>query len=67
MEAKKINWPNEVYKTLWAYKTSVRESINTTLFSLIYGTYAVIPKEFVIFTVKTQAIDKVDQEKIPKE
>lgn len=63
-EAKKGNWPNELYKILWAYRTSVRYSTKATPFSLVYGTEAVIPMEFIVPIARTQSFDRVDQEQV---
>lgn len=64
LEVKKSNWPDELYKRLWVYRISIRDSITTTPFLLVYGTKAVIPTEFIVLTTRTQALDKMDEEQI---
>lgn len=60
LEAKKGNWPNQLFKTLWTYRMSVRDSNQATLFSLVYGTEAVIPTEYIIPTARSKVLNKKD-------
>ncbi|KAL5541209.1 hypothetical protein UlMin_042682 [Ulmus minor] len=38
-------WVDELPRVLWAYRTTCRTSTNETLFSMTYGTEAVVPTE----------------------
>jgi hypothetical protein len=45
LQQKKSAWVEYVPEVLWSYRTTVRTTTNDTLFSLTYGTEAVIPAE----------------------
>ncbi|XP_075103759.1 uncharacterized protein LOC142178327 [Nicotiana tabacum] len=45
LETAKGRWPEELPGVLWAYRTTVKSSIEETLFSLVCGVEALIPVE----------------------
>ena len=45
-------WSEELPNVLWAYKTTARTPIGETLFSLTYGTEAIIPVEVGIVSLR---------------
>ncbi|GJY75111.1 reverse transcriptase domain-containing protein [Tanacetum coccineum] len=45
LEARNKNWMEELSHVLWAHRTMIKTSNGDTLFSLTYGTEAVIPAE----------------------
>nr|XP_033510364.1 uncharacterized protein LOC117275111 [Nicotiana tomentosiformis] len=45
LEAAKGNWPEELPRVLWAYRTTAKSSTGENLFSLVYGAEALIPIE----------------------
>ena len=42
------DWHRILYETLWAYRTSKRDSIGVSPYSLTYGQDAVLPMEVVV-------------------
>ena len=42
------DWHRILYETLWAYRTSKRDSIEVSPYSLTYGQDAVLPMEVVV-------------------
>ncbi|GJZ43918.1 reverse transcriptase domain-containing protein [Tanacetum coccineum] len=53
------NWIKELPHVLWAHRTMIKSSHGDTLFSLTYGTTAVIPAEIRMPTYCTTAVDAV--------
>ncbi|GKA32310.1 reverse transcriptase domain-containing protein [Tanacetum coccineum] len=51
------NWVDELPHVLWAHRTIIKSSNGDTLFSLTYGTEAVIPAEIEMPTFRTVAVD----------
>nr|GEY91480.1 reverse transcriptase domain-containing protein [Tanacetum cinerariifolium] len=56
------NWVEELPHVLWAYQTMIKSSHGDTLFSLNYGTEAVIPVEIGMPTYRTAAVDAMNNE-----
>nr|GEW35228.1 reverse transcriptase domain-containing protein [Tanacetum cinerariifolium] len=52
----------EISHVLWAYRTMIKFSNGDTLFSLTYGTEAVIPTEIGMPTLRTTEIDMVQND-----
>nr|GEX46025.1 reverse transcriptase domain-containing protein [Tanacetum cinerariifolium] len=52
----KAIWVDELPNVLWAHRTSIKQSNGETLFSLTYGSEAVIPAEIGIPTYRTLMI-----------
>ncbi|GKE97504.1 reverse transcriptase domain-containing protein [Tanacetum coccineum] len=53
------NWLEELPRVLWAHRTMIKSSNDGTLFSLTYGTEAVIPAEIGMPTYRTAVVDAV--------
>ncbi|GJV96892.1 reverse transcriptase domain-containing protein [Tanacetum coccineum] len=53
------NWLEEISYVLWAHRTMIKSSNGETLFSLTYGTEAVIPAEIGMPTLRTAEVDLV--------
>nr|GEV34453.1 reverse transcriptase domain-containing protein [Tanacetum cinerariifolium] len=53
------NWLEELPRILWAHRTMIKSSNDDTLFSLTYGTEAVIPAEIRMPTYSTTVMDAV--------
>nr|GEW58844.1 reverse transcriptase domain-containing protein [Tanacetum cinerariifolium] len=53
------NWIEELPYVFWAHRTMIKSSHSDTLFSLTYGTEAVIPAEIRIPTYRTTVVDAV--------
>nr|GEV09077.1 hypothetical protein [Tanacetum cinerariifolium] len=53
------NWLEELPYVLWAYCTMIKSSNEDTLFSLTYGTEAIIPTEIGMPTYRTTVVDVV--------
>nr|GEV06793.1 reverse transcriptase domain-containing protein [Tanacetum cinerariifolium] len=53
------NWIEELPHVLWAHRTLIKSSHGDTLFSLTYGTEAVIPADFEMPTYRTAVVDAV--------
>nr|GEW34771.1 reverse transcriptase domain-containing protein [Tanacetum cinerariifolium] len=51
------NWLQELPHVLWAHRMMIKSSNNDTLFSLAYGTEAVIPAEIRMPTYRTAIVD----------
>ncbi|GJY58171.1 reverse transcriptase domain-containing protein [Tanacetum coccineum] len=52
-------WIEEIPHVLWAHRTMIKSSNEDTLFSLTYGTEAVIPAEIKMPTYRTTVVDVV--------
>ena len=52
LDEAKGTWSEELPNVLWAYRTTVRTPIGETLFSLTYGTEAIIPVEVGIASLR---------------
>ncbi|GJW80404.1 reverse transcriptase domain-containing protein [Tanacetum coccineum] len=59
LEARSKNWMEELPHVLWAHRTMIKSSNGDTLFSLTYGTEAVIPAEIGMPTIRTTKVDLV--------
>nr|GFA05928.1 reverse transcriptase domain-containing protein [Tanacetum cinerariifolium] len=57
------NWVEELPRVLWAHRTMIKSSHGDMLFSLTYGTEAVIPVEIGMPTYRTVAVDMVNNDK----
>ena len=53
------NWLKELPHVLWAHHTMIKSSNDDTLFSLTYGTEAVIPAQIGMLTYRTAVVDAV--------
>nr|GEV07381.1 reverse transcriptase domain-containing protein [Tanacetum cinerariifolium] len=53
------NWIEELPQILWAYRTMIKSSHGDTLFSLTYGTKAIIPAEIGMPMYRTAIVDAV--------
>ncbi|KAI3795368.1 hypothetical protein L1987_38020 [Smallanthus sonchifolius] len=53
LEKKKGKWAKELSFALWADRTTSKNAIGQTPFSLVFGTEAMIPTEMVIPTART--------------
>nr|GEV14172.1 reverse transcriptase domain-containing protein [Tanacetum cinerariifolium] len=53
------NWIEELPHVLWAYRAMIKSSHGDTLFSLTYGTKAVIPAEIRMPTYHTAVVDAI--------
>ncbi|GKC50859.1 reverse transcriptase domain-containing protein [Tanacetum coccineum] len=53
------NWMEELLHVLWAHHTTIKSSHSDTLFSLTYGTKAVIPAEIRMPIYRTAVVDAV--------
>ncbi|GJX51685.1 reverse transcriptase domain-containing protein [Tanacetum coccineum] len=58
------NWIEELPHVLWAHRTTIKSSHGNTLFSLTYGTEAVIPAEIRMPTYRTAAVDVHNDEEL---
>nr|GEW42332.1 reverse transcriptase domain-containing protein [Tanacetum cinerariifolium] len=56
------NWVEELPHVLWAHRTMIKSSHGDTLFSLTYGTEAVIPAEIGMPTYRTTVVDVVNND-----
>ncbi|GJX62497.1 reverse transcriptase domain-containing protein [Tanacetum coccineum] len=56
------NWMKEISHVLWAHRTKIKSSNEDTLFSLTYGTKAVIPAEIGMATLRTAEVDMVQND-----
>ncbi|GKF65312.1 reverse transcriptase domain-containing protein, partial [Tanacetum coccineum] len=59
LRANNKNWLEEISYVLWAHRTMIKSSNGETLFSLTYGTEAVIPGEIDMPTLRTAEMDLV--------
>ncbi|GJS94601.1 reverse transcriptase domain-containing protein [Tanacetum coccineum] len=59
LDARSKNWMEELSHVLWAHRTMIKSSNGDTLFSLTYGTEAVIPAEIGMPTLRTAEVDLV--------
>ncbi|GJV72026.1 reverse transcriptase domain-containing protein [Tanacetum coccineum] len=59
LEARNKNWMEELPHVLWAHRTMIKSSNRYTLFSLTYGTKAVIPAEIGMPTIRIAEVDLV--------
>ncbi|KAL5742391.1 hypothetical protein ACOSP7_029123 [Xanthoceras sorbifolium] len=55
LESKKGGWVEKLPEVLWAVRTAPQSAIGETLFSLAFGTEAVLPTET---TLKTRRVDR---------
>ncbi|GKC31673.1 reverse transcriptase domain-containing protein [Tanacetum coccineum] len=58
------NWIEEIPHVLWAHRMTIKSSHGDTLFSLTYGTEAVIPVEIRMPTYRTAAVDVHNDEEL---
>jgi len=54
IDGKSINWHVILDQTLWACRTSPKESTNSTLFRLVFGHDAVLPVEIYLQSARVQ-------------
>ncbi|GJT15329.1 reverse transcriptase domain-containing protein [Tanacetum coccineum] len=59
LDERSKNWMEELPHVLWAHCTMIKSSNRDTLFSLTYGTEAVIPAEISMPALKTAEVDLV--------
>ncbi|GKD76278.1 reverse transcriptase domain-containing protein [Tanacetum coccineum] len=57
--ARNKKWMEELSHVLWVHRTIIKSSNGDTLFSLTYGTKAVIPAEIGMPTLRTAKVDLV--------
>ncbi|GJW30823.1 reverse transcriptase domain-containing protein [Tanacetum coccineum] len=57
LDERSKNWMEELPHVLWAHRTMIKTSNGDTLFSLTYGTEAVIPAEIGMPTLRTTEVD----------
>ena len=55
-------WKEELPTTLWAHRIAKSQAIGASPFSLVYGTKAVIPIDFVRPTMKLPEIARMPRE-----
>ncbi|GJT09983.1 reverse transcriptase domain-containing protein [Tanacetum coccineum] len=60
-------WVDELTQILWAHRTTPKSSNGETLFSLVYGSEAVIPIEISVETKRVQDFDSKENEKRRRE
>ncbi|GKE22216.1 reverse transcriptase domain-containing protein [Tanacetum coccineum] len=66
LEREKAGWVDELSNVLWAHRTSIKQSNRETLFSLTYGSEAVIPAEIGMPTYRTLMIrEGYNKEEMP--
>ncbi|XP_050207633.1 uncharacterized protein LOC126657052 [Mercurialis annua] len=58
----KGRWIDELYKVIWAYRTTPRKATGETPFSLVYGTEAVLPVEIGMPSLRVQVFDEEKNE-----
>ena len=46
------NWEKELHNVLWAYRTAYKTTIGTTPFNLVFGLDAILPKKFLVPTLR---------------
>ncbi|GKD72126.1 reverse transcriptase domain-containing protein, partial [Tanacetum coccineum] len=56
------NWMKEISHVLWAHRTKIKSSNEDTLFSLTYGTKAVIPAEIGMAKLRITEVDMVQND-----
>nr|GEY34278.1 reverse transcriptase domain-containing protein [Tanacetum cinerariifolium] len=59
LDAGRKNWIEELSHVLWAHRTMIKSSNEDTMFSLTYGTKAVIPAEIGMPTLRTVKVDLI--------
>ncbi|XP_075076595.1 uncharacterized protein LOC107789886 [Nicotiana tabacum] len=65
LEESKSNWPEVLLGVLWAYRTTPKISTTETLFSLVYGTEALILVEIGETSMRhTHATEKANEEEM---
>nr|GEY07093.1 reverse transcriptase domain-containing protein [Tanacetum cinerariifolium] len=57
------NWVEEVSHVLWAHRTMIKTSNEDTLFSLTYGTEAVIPVEIGMPSIRYAQVNQAENDK----
>nr|GEU70023.1 reverse transcriptase domain-containing protein [Tanacetum cinerariifolium] len=62
LDARSKNWMEEISHALWAHRTMIKSSNGHTPFSLTYGTRAVILAEIDMPTLRTSAVDMVQND-----
>jgi hypothetical protein len=54
LESNKRNWHEDLYNTLWAYRTSKRSPTGTTPYALVFGHDAILPLEINVRSLRIQ-------------
>ncbi|XP_022144032.1 uncharacterized protein LOC111013824 [Momordica charantia] len=54
LDSRKRRWAEELPEVLWSYRTTLRESTSETLFSLAFGSEAVVPVEIGVPTNRVE-------------
>nr|GEU68650.1 hypothetical protein [Tanacetum cinerariifolium] len=62
LDERSKDWIEEISHVLWAHRTMIKSSNGDTLFSLAYGTKAVIPAEIGMPTLRTAEVDMVQND-----
>ncbi|GKD88942.1 reverse transcriptase domain-containing protein, partial [Tanacetum coccineum] len=62
LDARSKNWIEELSHVLLAHRTMIKSSNGDTLFSLTYGTEAVIPAKIGMPTLRTTEVDIVQND-----
>ena len=50
LEGSHAKWAEELYRVLWAYRTTPKTATQETPYSLVYGSEAIIPMEMHVRT-----------------
>ncbi|KAG9444925.1 hypothetical protein H6P81_016265 [Aristolochia fimbriata] len=61
--AHKRSWDEKLPEALWAYRTSVRTATQSTPYSLVYGTEAVLPLEVQLPSLRIAVRERLTTEK----
>ncbi|GJW36074.1 reverse transcriptase domain-containing protein [Tanacetum coccineum] len=59
LDARSKDWVEEITHAMWAHRTMIKSRNRDTIFSLKYGTEAVIPAEIGMPTLRTTEVDMV--------
>ncbi|GJW92013.1 reverse transcriptase domain-containing protein [Tanacetum coccineum] len=59
LDERSKDWIGELSHVLWAHRTMIKSSNEETMFSLTYGTEAVIPAEIGMPTLRTAKVDLI--------
>nr|GEW45306.1 hypothetical protein [Tanacetum cinerariifolium] len=59
LDERSKNWLEKISHVLWAHRTMIKSNNGETLFSLTYGTKAVIPVEIGMPTLRTVKVDVI--------
>jgi transposase InsO family protein len=60
VDANTTDWDLKLHSTLWAYRTSYKTSIRSTLFRMAFGLEAVMPTEFIVPSLRIQSESRLN-------